>query len=402
MRLIDPYGSGLNLPRNPLRLVQVTPPNRCRQAIRRVIRTSDDIFNVAILQQRQHWAESLLDDTTCVFRRIVDQGDRDEETRTTVRYPSEKESMPFPATVLKQIAHLVVLHFVLQRSKLDTRLDPVTHLHVLGVCDQFSRQLVINILMDIETLAGHAELRTVGKRGPEQFLGQPLGINIGQYNGRLVATRDHVQHPGRKNLLCQLAKPERAKWCEGRRFQNHGIAGQQRWRNLPDCQEQWKIPGRDGANDTDGRMTRDHLRVILAQDDLVIQALFGDLPAPMNGASYFPLSACTSLALLGNQQVDEGFLMFFNNVSKGLYPLLPLGNGRSRPCRKSCFRCVNSGVQMLTCRHREIADWLLCRWIDGLGRLGAGYPPAINAQSVGDFRHDANSLLLVVNVPVEP
>jgi len=70
----------------------------------------------------------------------------------------------------------------------------------------------------------------------------------------LAMAGNDIQYTWRQYVISQFSKFQGDERGILRRFHNHCVAGPQRWHNMPHAENQWPIPGCNGAYDTYGFM----------------------------------------------------------------------------------------------------------------------------------------------------
>ena len=330
----------------------------------------------------------------------------------------------------------------MDRAKLGVCFGAIAHLHPFRVRDEFAHEFVVNILMNIEPFGGHTELRTVGEGSPEEGLGDFLRINVWQDDGRivppalesdsfhmlrsaahdgftrigrtrkrnlrdirvsrhpfteLVAPGDNVEDSRRKDPGGQFAQSEGAQRREWRGLQNHGVACDQRGRDLPHGQEDREIPGRDPSHHPEWRTANKDRVIVVVLDDLFFQFLFRDRCAPRRRTSDFPFRAIPCFALLGREQRHESLSVGFNGCAEFTNHALTFRNRAAAPVRE-CALCRSNGLfEMLAGCVGKLCDHLFRRGINRVQGHMRRHRPAIDRhrEVTIEARHECSLSLLV-------
>ncbi len=117
----------------------------------------------------------------------------------------------------------------------------------------------------------------------------------------LVAAGDDVEHARREDLAEDLAHQQGAAGREGRRLEDHRVAGQQGRGDLPGRQDDREVPGGDGGDDA--HRTAHHLGVGrgVVLDDLAGGLQVGEVLQPEAGGQGLDARRGEGLALLGGE-----------------------------------------------------------------------------------------------------
>ncbi len=132
--------------------------------------------------------EWLLGDNPRVIRWVIDDGWLDEVALALVDLIcAHSELVAVLFTVLEELLHFLILHFVLDRADHDALLVALTNLDTLSEVHHSLEEGLIDVLMDVDALCGDADLSRVVERTHGDFGSGLFDVNVRQDNGSVVA-----------------------------------------------------------------------------------------------------------------------------------------------------------------------------------------------------------------------
>jgi len=152
----------------------------------RAFGASNRILRIRIFDHRQHGAELLLVDQPRSLPDVAHDCWLDEIADAVHRLAASNNIALF-ARVPEQLLDPLVLGVVLHRPQLRALLHAVVNGRVVGDGDEFVAHLVVDRLMDIETLDRHANLAAVAECGVEYAGGDLLGIDVVEDDCGIIA-----------------------------------------------------------------------------------------------------------------------------------------------------------------------------------------------------------------------
>ena len=205
-------------------------------------------------------------------------------------------------SVLKDILNRLILRPILDGPK-NSIVARRTNFQSLSEFYHLLKHLIVNILVNIDSLCRHANLTRVLKSPHNKFWGNLFNVHVRKDNGGVVATElesdalkclgtgghdflarsdgtsegdlsnagvlcqhrakavdiPYYLHDTRfKNLLCELDNFESSVWREWTWLHDNRVTGEYSRNDLADGKDDGKIPRADGTNDTKGGVSGDN------------------------------------------------------------------------------------------------------------------------------------------------
>ena len=321
--LVDPDHAGFDPVGDRDSSLGVTPPDRTAQTPDRVVGALDDFIDIVVDQDRHDGAELLFLNDLAVFRRVIDDRDREEVTRLAlVDLATQHDLLAVCLDVGQEGFQLVELHPVLDGTNADVGVEAIPDLDRSGIVHEGVHELGVDRAVNVEPLDADAPLTLVAKGPPEELWDDRLVIRIRQHDGSVVpaqlkrhaldrtgccaqdvlagfgragkadlgdigvigqlraegvTSRHHRKDAFGQHALGNFAVPQGRQRRERCRLQHEGVAGDQRRSNLPQREQHREVPGRDPTHHAERDVVQldDVIGVVL--DDLDGDTAFRDL-----------------------------------------------------------------------------------------------------------------------------
>ena len=197
--------------------------------------------------------------------------------------------------------HLVVLHAILDGPELRGGIEPVAHRPLARFFGKRLAQRVVDLLVRVDALDGHAHLAAVHEACEEQLRRDDLRVDVVEHDGRIVAAQlerhalqrarraghhllarrdgagerdlvdarmlghplaqriaagEDVDHAARKHVPQQLTDLQRAERRVRGGLQDNRVAGVERRHERPGREIDGRVPRRDDARDAQRDITQ--------------------------------------------------------------------------------------------------------------------------------------------------
>jgi len=184
---VDEDGAGLEALGDLLGVGDVLAPDTGTEAGLSVVGALDDLLLVGPGLGGHDGAEGLLSDDTAIVGRVVNDGGLNEVTLALGGgVLADGELVAVLLGVLEELLDLLVLHLVLDRAEQGAGLR-VANLDGLGEVDHLLEELLVDALVDVDTLGGDADLAGVLEGTHDNLRGGLLDIDVGEDDGGVVA-----------------------------------------------------------------------------------------------------------------------------------------------------------------------------------------------------------------------
>jgi hypothetical protein len=281
------HRSSLETLGDPLCVLDIIAPDAGTETSQRAIGTLDDLLLVRPWLSWHNWSERLFLDDTAVVWRVIDDSWLDEETLAVAdvcRTNGELVALVFG--ILEHVLDLLVLHLVLDGSKERARLW-VADLDGLGELNHGLEHLIVDTLVDVDTLGGDADLSGVLEGAHYELWSNLLHVNIGKDDGGIITAElesDTLERWGTGchdllagcdgagerdlgdawvacehwaesiraandldetwvgDLLDELDDLETCVWSVWRWLADDGVTGEKCWNDLSKREDDWEVP----------------------------------------------------------------------------------------------------------------------------------------------------------------
>ncbi len=278
-----------------MRLLDVLGPDAGRQTIHGLIAEGDGLVDVLEAQRGEHRSEDLFLRDGHLGSHLVEDGGLDEVAGPIDALPARPQLGAFRLARLHVAQHALHLFFRDDRAQPGVLIEGIARRHLLGPLDQLLDERVVDARLDeqprargahfplpIEDSGGHASGRGlqigVGEHDVGRFAAQLQGdglerrrrlahdrrahlgragerdlVHVGVADQRAAGAgseaRHHVEDAGRESGLArQLGEAERGERGLLGGLQHHGVSAGEGRGQLPHGEQQWEVPGNDGAD----------------------------------------------------------------------------------------------------------------------------------------------------------
>lgn len=393
--VVDPDAARIQLPRDPLGLLQITAPDRGTKTHIGVVGSLEDLLLAAPLLDGEDRAEGLLLDDPRLVRGVVDDGGLEVEALLVAGLGLDgAASGRLPPLLLdlgKEILDLVELHLVLDRREEGA-------LGVLGTAplegldrlDQLGQERVVDLLVHEQPLDVDAHLAAVVESG-ESDLGDDLvevnivaddgGIIAAQLEGHTLEGRSASSHDllaggggsgegdladvgvsseeGAEILLAGKSLEDTrgedlgAELCEleggvggiRRGLPDEGVSGQEGGAKLAGTQKHGEVPGDDADTDTKGGVPHLGDLVVVLLNNLLLQPQRRRPPEVHDGELDLETSSRGGLTL-AREDSSELVEVLLDAVGELVDEGSTLLDGNSGPGREGSAGGRNGGIDI--------------------------------------------------------
>lgn len=214
------------------------------------------------------------------------------------------------------------MHLILNGTEKVVAVVWVADLDGLGEVDHLLEKLLVDGLVDVDTLGGYTDLTGVLECAHDNLRSDLLNVDVWQDDRGVIASElkgnalecaggglhnllsgsngsgegdlgdvwvtahggtevvvaaNNLENTRRQDLLGELGKLEGGVGCERRRLDDHAVTGHECWCNLARGENEGEVPWADGSTDTKGRVLGvDGLLVVL---NLLTRDIEGEMVA---------------------------------------------------------------------------------------------------------------------------
>ena len=183
-----------------------------------------------------------------------------------------------------------------------------------------------------------------------------------KHRAQIISTTECLKNTWGEILLSKFRELQVTVRSEGRWFDNEGIARQERWADLSNCQHYWEIPWHDSTSNSQGHVSVDDLPFLCVFEDFFRQVQVSCALERQHRCVDFRGSLGERFSLLSYQEMSKLVPMTGNPVGKGDEGLATLFKGNVFPLLESS-PCVDDGIVDVLLRR----DWNLSIWLCGGG-----------------------------------
>mmetsp|Transcript_528 Transcript_528/g.1324 ORF Transcript_528/g.1324 Transcript_528/m.1324 type:complete len:275 (+) Transcript_528:173-997(+) len=190
---VNPDSASMELVSNLLSPVKILSPHTSAKSILGVISPINCLLDGFVGHHWKHRAKLLLINNAHTLLDIAEHHGLNHEAlrRAATRrgYFTANHFCAVVERVNEKLAHLVILHRVIERAEHDIFLKSVAEGCIFGDLSKSLKSILVNSLIHVDTLGSNADLTTVTESCAKEALGSLLGVYILEHNGRIVAAK---------------------------------------------------------------------------------------------------------------------------------------------------------------------------------------------------------------------